>query len=108
SQDDIPTVPASAFKRLSNCANVMLQRQPLPLNRFYNFSRAFDDNAGASFANLRDQMNGSSSRAPPPTDVSNGETSEWPVLVPEFAQPFTFPNFLKRVQEQRVCLESCM
>lgn len=36
---------------------------------------------------------------------SNGN---WPVLVPEFVQPFTQFNFLERVRNQKVCLESCV
>lgn len=35
-------------------------------------------------------------------------SNNWPVLVPEFVQPFTQFNFLERVRQQKVCLESCV
>ena len=36
------------------------------------------------------------------------QNADWPILVPEFVQPFTQCNFLERVRLQNVCLESCV
>ena len=116
SQEDLPTVPASAFRDLKMCKkedkeeffNNQLSCSPVRGNQFGNWTQ------GGRFTQ-NNNNNGSKFGGKQPI-LSNGLISSnltasggnWPVLVPEFVQPFTQFNFLERVRSQNVCLESCV
>jgi hypothetical protein len=96
SQEDIPTVPASAFDRLQLNRTAGRIAGTIELRPFSAvFSRPLSANFGRALA---DDSSG----------FAGADHEQWPVLVPEFRQPFTMLNFLQRVQQQSVCLESCM
>lgn len=98
SQEDIPTVPASAFDRLQLNRTTTRLAGTLEMRPF---SAVFSRPLSAGFGRpLGDDSGGGG--------FAGADHEQWPVLVPEFRQPFTMLNFLQRVQEQSVCLESCM
>lgn len=118
SQEDLPNVPASAFRDLKMCKREVKEE-------FFNNQLSCSP-VRSSYLGNRPPVAGSSpfgvfgsanqfNRAPL---LSNGILSagsdlitpagNWPILVPEFVQPFTQYNFLERVRSQKVCLESCI
>lgn len=86
-------------------------------NQFFGQSgrfNAFTNNNANN--NNNNNINRYSNKAP---IISNGVLSgtgsdlinrngNWPILVPEFVQPFTMSDFMDRVRSQNVCLESCV
>lgn len=96
SQEDIPTVPASAFDRLQLNRTTSRLAGAIELRPFSAaFARPFSSQFNRP---LGDETSG----------FAGADHEQWPVLVPEFRQPFTSFNFLQRVQEESVSLESCM
>lgn len=114
SQEDLPNVPASAFRDLKMCKrevkeeffNNQLSCSPvrssyLQGNRPPVAGSVFGGGGGGNQFNRTPLLsNGIMSAG---SDLVN-----WPILVPEFVQPFTQYNFLERVRSQKVCLESCV
>lgn len=106
SQEDLPNVPPSAFRDLKMCKkeakeeffNNQLSCSPVRTNnQTWDQSRYPNSNKTPILSN--GIVSAGSELAP---------SGNWPVLVPEFVQPFTQFNFLERVRSQKVCLESCV
>jgi len=112
SQEDLPEIPASAFRDLKMCKrevkeeffNNQFSCSPVR-NQINYFNQASKFNSTFNSSKHPILSNGLISAG---SDLLTTPSGNWPVLVPEFVQPFTQFNFLERVRNQKVCLESCV
>ncbi|XP_015781478.1 glycogen-binding subunit 76A [Tetranychus urticae] len=122
SQDELPTVPRSAYQDLQlkesisqnggKSINVSSQTS-VSINSHWDKNNNNDNNNNKNHINNNNNINSQSLIIKPKRKIS----PVWPstynphlpnTLVPEFLQPIASANFCDRVRSQFVCLENCI